>query len=365
MSVSAARLPQRAVFCALFLAAAFLTASAAAAQTSRPADTEAAPPSAIEPRDVLINAFVPGYAQIKMGRVREGSLYLASLPLQIAGTVLQTLYLADVFADEALERFWTDADGRWYVYYSPGLAARPGKWQFYAGTILSLYGALLASHSQYDLLWRLGLLSPEGSAPGGAGAAASRPSANGEAGPISLGQAMAAPWLPGNLFNRDILPVFGLSLLPDLSRISGSDLAAYFERDRVPFLGRDVSPLAGLVLAAGSGVAIAQANAVWEEIVYRGITLQSNGVVGSSLRFGLVHIPNALVPNTSIQETLWQSVFATMFGLYAGSVTERDGGDFRKAIAWHFWNNVVAFTLGYLTSPDEQMLFSVGVDLRW
>ena len=64
-----------------------------------------------------------------------------------------------------------------------------------------------------------------------------------------------------------------------------------------------------------------------------------------------------------MQQTLWQSAFATMFGLHAAAVTERNSGDFRRAIAWHFWNNVIAFTLGYLTEPDDQMLFSVGFDL--
>ncbi len=183
--------------------------------------------------------------------------------------------------------------------------------------------------------------------------------------PSPLAQALAAPWQPRNLLNLEILPVFALSVLPDVARLDRTDIADYFSRESVPFLGADLSPAAGLALAAGSAILIANANAIWEEIAYRGVQLQTRGIVGSSVRFGLVHLPNAVVPNVSVQDTLWQATFATMFGLYAASVTEHNAYDFRKAIAWHFWNNVVAFTLGYLTEPDDQLFFGVGVDMRW
>jgi hypothetical protein len=316
---------------------------AAPAWTEEPAGGENAE---IGPREVLINSLLPGYAQIRMGRVTEGSVYLLSVPLNIAGFVLQTHYLAQVFADPALERFATDEDGQWYAYYLPGLAGQPYKWELYLGTVLGLYGTLLSTHSQYDLI---NTLSPP--PPGRA--------------VISLGEAVLAPWQPRNLLSAEILPVFALSILPDLARISRDDLSAYFARESVPFLSRPVSPAAGLALAAGSAVLIANANAVWEEIMYRGIRLQSDGVAGSSFRFGLVHLPNALMPNTSIQDTLWQGLFATAFGFHAAMVTERAGGDFRKAIAWHFWNNVIAFTLGYLAAPDDQLLFSVGAEFSY
>lgn len=332
-----------------------VVAAASLYPTSLAADGSAGAPAPTDyqltSRDILLNTLLPGYAQIKLGRTIDGAIYLSSLPLTIAGIALQTHYLAKVMTDDGLERSYTDEDGRWYVYYLDGLNERPDKWEFFLGTILGLYGTLLSTHSQYDVQQHL-----VARAPTDAPAAAE---------PISLAHALAAPWQPRNLFNLDILPVFALSVLPDVAGIDRTDFADYFARESVPFLGADVSPAAGLALAAGSAILIANANAVWEEISYRGLQLQNRGVVGSSVRFGLVHLPNALMPNVSVQDTLWQATFATMFGLYAASVTERNGYDFRKAIAWHFWNNVLAFTLGYLTEPDDQMFFGVGVDMRW
>jgi len=176
---------------------------------------------------------------------------------------------------------------------------------------------------------------------------------------------MVAPWQPRNLINLEILPVFVLSLLPNLTELKRADFLEYFARDSVPFLGRSVSPTAGLALAGASAIVIANANAVWEEIAFRGERLRSDGVVGSSVRFGLAHLPNALTPNVSVQDTIWQSVFATMFGMYAASVTEGNGGDFRKPIAWHFWNNVLAFTMSYLTEPDDQLVFQVKFNMTF
>ncbi len=338
--------------CLVVAAAAFLHPALLAADGSAGIPAPASTGYELTSRDILLNTLLPGYAQIKLGRTIDGVIYLSSVPLTIAGFALQTHYLAKVMTDDGLERHYTDENGRWYVYYLEGMNERPDKWEFLLGTILGLYGTLLSTHSQYDLQQHLVARAPTSAAPAAAES-------------ISLAHALAAPWQPRNLFNLEILPVFALSVLPDVARIDRTDLANYFSRESVQFLGADLSPAAGLALAAGGAVLIANANAVWEEITYRGLQLQTRGVVGSSVRFGLVHLPNALVPNVSVQDTLWQATFATMFGLYAASVTERDGYDFRKAIAWHFWNNVVAFTLGYLTEPDDQMFFGVGVDVRW
>ena len=303
-------------------------------------------------RDVLLNTLLPGTAQIKLGRVEQGLLYLSAVPLTVAGTVLQSIYFSRVLTDPDLERFVRDDTGRSYIYYLDGLAQSPDKWQLYLGTVLGLYGSLLTMHSQYDLAYHVRRQNAPSWAP-------ARPE------PLTLGEVVAAPWVPGNLINIEIFPVFLLSILPDLSRLSQSDFTSYFAQDTVPFLGTRVSPGAGLALAGGSAILIANANAVWEEIAYRGMRLNTYGVAGSAVRFGLVHLPNALVPNTSIQDTIWQSLFATMFGLYAGSVTENNNGDFRNAIAWHFWNNVLAFTFSYLAEPESQLVFRVGVDVTY
>ncbi|MEE8441259.1 MAG: CPBP family glutamic-type intramembrane protease [Spirochaetia bacterium] len=337
----------RARFVGLIVAAAaFLHPVHLAADDSRRDDSAG---YELTSRDILLNALIPGYAQIKLGRRTAGVIYLSSVPLTIAGMALQTHYLAKVMTDDRLELYYTDENGRWYLFYLEGLNERPDKWEFFLGTILGLYGTLLSTHSQYDVEQHLVARAVVPALP---------------AEPVSLAQAVAAPWQPRNLLNLEILPVFALSVLPEVARIDRATLIDYFSRSSVPFLGTEVSPAVGLALAAGGAILIANANAVWEEIAYRGMQLQTFGVVGSSVRFGLVHLPNALTPNVSVQDTLWQTTLATMFGLYAASVTERNAYDFRRAIAWHFWNNVVAFTLGYLTAPDDQLFFGVGIDLR-
>jgi membrane protease YdiL (CAAX protease family) len=304
-------------------------------------------------RDILLNTLLPGYAQMKLGQFGAGAVYMVAVPLNLAGAALQSRYLARVFRDPALMRSYTDESGSYYLYYLDGIHEGPHKWEFYLGTILSLYGTLLSTQSQYEVANHIRARRS------GAGVGEAPPRTT-----VSFGHSLVAPWQPRNLINLEVLPVFALSILPDASRLTRRDVAQFFARDSVPFLGSDVSPAAGLALAAGSAVLIAQANAVWEEIAYRGVRLAAHGVLGSSVRFGLAHLPNAAVPNARLQDTAWQSVFATMFGLYAGVVTERNNGDHRKAVAWHFWNNVLAFTLNYLVEPDNQFLFGIGIEMQ-
>lgn len=306
------------------------------------------PQQEITSRDITLNAFLPGTAQIKMGDLRAGVLYLTAVPMNLVGTTLQLIYLSRVWGDPNLERYVTDEDGRIYLYYLHDLNRRPDKWLYFSGTVMGLYGSLLSAHSQYDLTHRLSERQ-----------FASQPRR------LSFGEVVAAPWQPRNLFNLEILPVFALSLLPNINQIRISDVTGYFSRESVTFLGREISPAAGLALAGGSAILIANANAVWEEISYRGASLNAYGITGSAVRFGLAHLPNALSPNASIQDTVWQSIFATMFGLYADVVTENNDGDFRKAIAWHFWNNVVAFTMSYMGNPDDHPFFRIHLDMTY
>jgi membrane protease YdiL (CAAX protease family) len=119
-----------------------------------------------------------------------------------------------------------------------------------------------------------------------------------------------------------------------------------------------------LGLTAAGALALVAANATVEEILFRGMYLDRMGVVGSSLFFGANHLVNAFVlPGFSFEEAGAQAAFATLFGLYAASRTEANGGDFRRMIALHYWHNVSTLVLGYLIHPNDVQLFQIRLAL--
>jgi hypothetical protein len=165
--------------------------------------------------------------------------------------------------------------------------------------------------------------------------------------------------MPKNLVNAEVLPVLFLSVF---GAMRPSDLLAvddYFRRRRVPFLGWSVSPWAGLGLRVVTAWALVTANATWEEVAFRGTSLERTGVWVSSLSFGTAHLGNMVLPEVSVEEALLQSLFATGFGVYAAAMTVRADYGLQRAVAAHFWHNMIALTLGYLVDPDAPLVLSV------
>ena len=79
----------------------------------------------------------------------------------------------------------------------------------------------------------------------------------------------------------------------------------------------------------------------------------------------LRHLPNMLIPNVSVEETVIQSVFAALFGYYAASRTIANDYDFSRMAALHFWHNVTAMTLSYLIEPERSLTFSIGINMQF
>lgn len=181
-------------------------------------------------------------------------------------------------------------------------------------------------------------------------------------GGLTMEAYLLAPFQAEQVFNFDVFPLFPLLELAPVTSEDWRTMGRFFQRDRVDFLGTKVSPAVGLGLTAAGAMALVMANAALEEILFRGLLLETMGVVGSSVYFGANHLLNAFVlPNFSFEEAGAQAAFATLFGLYAASRTEANGGDFRRMIALHYWHNVTSLILGYLVDPDHAQLLAV----RW
>ena len=297
---------------------------------------------------VLRNTLVPGTAQLALGETAEGIVYLAALPLQLAGLGLVAYQTARVLADAELGPF--GEAGRTYLIREADPSRSPAdQWLFYGGMTLSLYGNLLAAYSQYaahrDYVDRYG--DPAGLPPV-------------RRGRESLPQLLVAPWLPRNVLSADVLAALALTTGASLAGGDFARVGDYFRRETVPFMGAPVTPLQGLALRLATSVLLVTANAVSEEILFRGTVLELSGVSSSALSFGLAHLPNALLPGAALEDTVLQTVFALGFGFYAARSTVANGYRLERMAALHFWNNILSFTLSYLVDPDSQRELSIG-----
>ncbi len=298
---------------------------------------------------MTLNSLMPGYAQFAMGYDAQGWLCAPALPLSIAGNVLVLWYLIGEL--DYLNRFsHTRAENKTYFYYHPDAWTNSRQWIFFTGNLMVLSGTLLSVYSQYSARWMY--VDKYGASAGLENRGFRRD---------SLWDLVLAPWVPDNVFNWDVFPFFPMTVVAGIAGTDFARIGSYFNRESVDFLGLKVNPWAGLGLVLASSIVMVSANAAWEEIEFRGIALENSGIVWSSVSFGLAHVPNMLMPNTSVEDTLLQTAYATLYGFYAAFKSREAGFDFRRMIALHFWNNVLAFTLNYLINPDEQLYFQIRV----
>jgi len=298
------------------------------------------------PRVLLINSLLPGTAQIAMGRRGEGIAIMAtSLSLRIAGITMMLIDARNSVSAQGGLGFYRE-DGRTYLLPPDDSGLLAETWLGNTGMLLALHGALLGAYSAHDAY--LELVVP------------------GRPGAMPLAEALAAPYRPANVLNWSVLPVLGFLTFASLSYDDILALGEFFRADRVDFWGAAVPPLAGLALNTAFSLAFVHANAAAEEYLYRGVQLGATGVARSSISFGMAHLPNMLMPGVSIEDTLIQTAFAGLFGWYVGQMTVNSNFDLGKAIALHFWNNVIAFTLGYLTEQaGAEPGFSWSVDIAY
>ncbi len=299
---------------------------------------------------MLKNALVPGLGFKMLGNDEEAYLYYAALPLKLIGAGLVSA--AVLLNGNSIVLDMEHRDGFTYVSRYENELTPASKLLLAGGVGLSLYGNLLTAYSSYavhsDYVQRYGF-------PGGVKSP--------EEGRISLTNVLTAPFTPSHVFNIDVLPIIGLATLAGFAVEDYEEMGNYFERDQVVFLGYPMTPLAGLGLEILLAGCLVTANAAWEELAYRGMSLQVNGFAHSSLSFGFAHLTNMLVPGATLEGALVQTVFATAFGFYAADRVERGENGLERMIALHFWNNLLSMVLGFLADPESSDTLSINIKL--
>lgn len=292
------------------------------------------------------NLVLPGLGFRLLGNEEEAKRYYAALPMSLGGAGLVMAGVLRSSAGVQLDAQFRDGETRLFSYRET-----LDPWSqvlVYSGVVLGLYGNLLAVYSSYgahrDYVDAFG--DPFHTNPLTVG----RP---------ALRDVIMAPFRPANVVAADVLPILGLSTAAGFSLDDYRMMAAYFRRDSVPFMGIAVTPGAGLLLRVASSVLAVAANAAWEEIAYRGLSLETSGAVYSSVSFGLAHLPNMLVPGASVENTLLQTLFASAFGFYTADRVMASDYDFSRMVALHFWHNTLSLVLGYLADPEEDVGFSI------
>jgi len=173
---------------------------------------------------------------------------------------------------------------------------------------------------------------------------------------------LLAPFRPAAVLSPEvILPVASLVLAalgPAL--FSNSTL---FHVDGIEILGQTMHP--GWALAAQTPVhgTLSLGAAVSEEALFRGM-LQSGmlewwspptAIAGQAFVFGVSHIPNAfqLGVRDPIYHATLQATVTALLGGWMGYLAYEDRGDLARAVAFHFWYDILVMTLGFMAAPED------------
>ena len=297
-------------------------------------------------RMMLANALLPGTAQRQLGKADEALRYYPSLPMSVVGAGM--IVAATIVGDGELAfDLESNESGSYLVRYT-GEESLATELLVYGGLILSLYGNLLSAYSSYgahrDFVDIYG--DPFRSTPYVSGR-------------LSLRDAFFAPFKPEHVFSIDVLPMLGLMTLGGFSIDEWRSILSYFNHTRVDFFSIPVSAAAALLGQSLISTLMTTATAAWEELMFRGLSLEVNGSVHSSVSFGLSHLANMLVPGVSVEETLAQSIYATAFGFYAADRVLQRNFRIERMIALHYWHNFLSLLLGFMADPESEKGLSI------
>ena len=185
----------------------------------------------------------------------------------------------------------------------------------------------------------------------------------------SASDMLSAPVRPSVALSPEVaLPVLTLVTMATaaalLANSSGSALGL-FESGSVEILGSDLSP--GAALAAQTPVhgALSMGAAVSEEGLFRGMMQHSlmrwmspgPAIATQATLFGAAHIPNAFIlpfrPEDRLRIAVQQFTVTTLLGGWMGYLAWRDQGDLSRAVAFHFWYDILIMTLGFATEGES------------
>ena len=130
-------------------------------------------------------------------------------------------------------------------------------------------------------------------------------------------------------------------------------------------LGTQLSPWRGLAAQTPVHMTLSMGAAISEEALFRGMVQSgmlewwspTRSVATQAGLFGLAHAPNQLLRPGSTSDRLkrasLQVAVTSLLGAWFGYMTWSDQGDLRRAVAFHFWYDVVVTTYGFVSDPQR------------
>ncbi|MCE5250264.1 CPBP family intramembrane metalloprotease [bacterium] len=169
---------------------------------------------------------------------------------------------------------------------------------------------------------------------------------------------VTAPFRPGVAFSPFVLTMAALGVIDGIVAYP-HHTESWRDMKRVRMYGAGMSRGRGTFWYETSAVGLSMGAALSEEMLFRGILLPSldyrygkrTGLIVSSVVFGSLHLFNQ-----DIDRPLYFVTQATAAGFAFGYSVQHDRYRLDKAIAAHFWYNVVSMTTTWLMNPRENPL---------
>ena len=173
-----------------------------------------------------------------------------------------------------------------------------------------------------------------------------------------LSELMTAPFRPAVFFSPLVLCWAVLGVFDGMYGYP-EHTATWHDIEHARFFNRTLGRDSATFWYEMSTSALSWGAAVSEEMVFRGVLLpkldylfgKRAGLVSSSLVFGLLHLFNP-----DIDKPLYFVGQATAAGFAFGYQVQRNQYRIDKAIAAHFWYNIISMTTTWLVNPKENPL---------
>jgi len=190
-----------------------------------------------------------------------------------------------------------------------------------------------------------------------------------------LGELLLAPVTPSVMMDSEVaLPLLTLAIVAvtaaslqsgPLLQSESCDRDGVCEGLPMEILGTRLTPLQGLAAQTPVHMTISMGAAVSEEALFRGMVQSGmlewwspgRAIATQAGLFGLAHAPNQLSrPGPTFTEQKLklagiQVAITSLLGAWFGYLTWGDDGDLRRAVAFHFWYDMVVTTYGFVSDP--------------
>ena len=177
-----------------------------------------------------------------------------------------------------------------------------------------------------------------------------------------LTELMTAPFRSDVMLSPFVLGCAALGILDGIVAYPGHS-ASWNNITHARFFGNNLTRRDGTFWYETSAAALSLGAAVSEEMFFRGLLLpildyrfgKHTGLAASSLIFGFMH-----VFNPDIDKPVYFIGQAVAAGFLLGYQVQHDRYRLHKAIAAHFWYDIISMTTTWLTNPKENPL-GIGV----